>query len=75
MTTPQQREAEAVRVAEAEGYPIAHHDIDWMTFDLDDEAAVESGPFAGRPLHTFFSWNGWRYEGACTLYPLARLED
>ncbi len=75
MTTPQQREAEAIRIAEAEGYPIAYHDPDWTCFDLNDEAPVESGPFAGRPLHTFFTWEGWRFEGAATLYPLSRLED
>lgn len=61
------REAKAREIATAEGFAIADHDSEWTFFELADDLLIESGPARGKWCHTFFSWGGFRWEGAVSL--------
>lgn len=58
------REAEAVRIAKAEGFAIIEHDADWTFFTLDDGQVVtyrhETQP---RTIRTHFEFVANRFEG------------
>ena len=62
--TAEQRKAIAEQIAKAEGFAIAGHDADWMTFGLADDLVTDQGT-----MHTFFSWESFKFEGAVTMQP------
>lgn len=60
-----QREAEARRIARAEGFPIIDASADWTFFTLDDPQTITDSHhiLSGRTIRTHFEWVEGRFEG------------